>query len=520
MVAHRFAAALTRSGRLPECIFATHPAVEILGLCSDLVAIESGMIPLIDNITLLLILVGLPATLVVCLLLPRTLLLWLWSILTFLPRISLLNIPAYSSFGTLMLLLRTPIGYLRGQRLPGIIGSATSAGAVAALSALWSPAPTDALISAFAWFGVAAGMFAMTYLVWTEGHRAIGRLLIWSSPLIVTQAFTTIYFRFQQPAELAYYGSGVAKAILGTAATGLTTGDVVNNVLDPNRAAGIFFTSVNRAALAMGVMMVTYLAYAFMARRRWPWIIAALLGAAIILGGSKTGLALSIVLPVFSFVLASVANSANAAGKISIVFAALVGSAIAIQIFLATADDYISASEQTLLPRLVLWSESSRAIAEDPLLGLGFGGWFQRWESGRVDANFTMRPAHNWALQAWMDGGILYLTLLVLFVLSAAILLVRSVSRIGSYRDRVARALSGSAFIWCFIHGMGDNTPLFADPPATLFLSICAAIMITTTFDEPAPGTNLNGGDRNRGKAAIPRVTSVSPYAVARQAER
>lgn len=427
--------------------------------------------------------IALPAAVLVCLALPRTVVLWLWSCLSFVPGANILGISVYSSLGSVVLLLRTPLAFLRAHKFPAIVGAALAASATAAISALWSPSQQEAYAAAFGWLTLTAGLLATTHLLLTQGTAAIGKVLLLSAPVVLTQAATTILFRFQPQIELAYYGGPIARAILGSAASGLTTGEVVNNVLEADRAGGFLFTSVNRAALVMGVMLMTYAAYALLTGKRWPWLIALTLGAAVFLGGSKTGFALAILLPAFAVLLGSVARSKDPGGKLFIVFGALIGGSIAIQIFLSTADDYIVKSEQTLVPRLVLWSEATRAIAENPIFGLGFGGWFERWQQGNVRADFTMRPAHNWFLQAWLDGGIVYAAALVAFVFAAVLLLLSSVSRPAHRRTVTARAFAGSAFLWCFIHGLGDNTPLYADSPAVLFLCICGAIMLVATME-------------------------------------
>jgi len=398
---------------------------------------------------------------------------------TIFSRVALFNaLPLFSLLGGIIALLRarrTP--HLAGVR--PIMYVLVMGGLTALLSTLWSANGLDALATSLRWLALAPLVVVAVNVLQDDGIAGVSKMLGWLSPVVLVQAASTIYFRFNPSSEESYYRSGIARFFLGDAGQALFTDAGWNNVRELERAGGILFVSVNRAALVMGVMCLIYLGCWMSTRRIFPLLIAAVLAAAILFGGSKTGMLLLVILPAFALTAAAVSRRRNAASRMIILLTALVGAIVALQIFVNTADEFVTSSEITLLPRYVLWGEALRAIGENSFTGLGFGGWESRWSSGAVAADFTYRPAHNWFLQAWLDGGVLYVAANVTLVIVVVRQMLVSLSGAPTAREARLVAMSGSAFLWAFIHGTLDNTPIFGDPQASAFLAIAAGLIIT-----------------------------------------
>lgn len=386
-------------------------------------------------------------------------------------------LPVYSLIGGL-------VSWMRVRRVEGVNGLRTLTrvlvigGLVALMSAVWSPEPLDAMSTSLRWLALAPLVILAVNVLQENGYAGISTMLACLAPLALAQAGTTILFRLNPGAEDSYYQSGLGRFFLGEGSAALFTEAGWNNVRELDRAGGFLFVSVNRASLVMGVMFLVYFACWAFTRRAWPLLVAGALAVAIVLGGSKTGLVLLIVLPVFALAVAAVSSRRNAAGRIGLLLGALVAAVVALNVFVSTADEFVSASSATLVPRYTLWGEAARAMAENPIVGLGFGGWEARWGAGQVAANFSYRPAHNWFLQAWLDGGILYATMNIALVITVLILMLRAVSTATTVSSKRVFALMGSAFLWAFIHGNFDNTELFGDSQGFVFLAIAAAAFL------------------------------------------
>lgn len=446
---------------------------------------------------MILALVLVPLALVIVLVVPRWVALGSVGLLSTLGQAAyVLGIPFYAIAAVVFPLLRSkPLGVrLRSAR--AFASVTIAAASIALLAVLWSSRVDTSVTTAATWLAILLLSLLCANMIISDGFKAVGKFLAMLLPAVVAQALTTVIFRFNPSVEEGYYRSSFSRLFLGSGGQAMYTTDLTNNVLNPERAGGFLFVNLNRASMVMGVMLMAYLVYGWISRRRWVWFAIIPLALAIAVGGSKTGLALLVVLPVYSAILAAASRSDKAAQRMGIVLVALLASSIAVQIVLFSADDYVEASEATLLPRLQLWSEALRAIAENWLGGLGFGGWYERWEAGGVNIAFSMRPAHNWVLQAWLDGGILYLATTVAFVVVVLVMQLRAVRSAEAKHMKLALAFAGSGLLWPIIHAMGDNSPVFGDPPALTFIAVLAAILLVS--DPVSKSQNyLSDGERN-----------------------
>lgn len=410
---------------------------------------------------------------------PRWLLLAMVATLNIaLPTVYVAGAPLYAVAMGLMCLVRlghAPAWPAGTVALAGSLGF----GAVASLIATaWSPDVGTAVSTATAWLALVPALLLAVNVVTTEGLPAVGKLLLVLTPIVLAQAISTVVFRLSPPLEASYYQSGLASFFLADAGAALFTPLGANNVTELDRAGGMFFVNLNRASMVMGVLLLLYATYALLAHKRWPWLITCMLGAAIVLGGSKTGLALLVVLPLFAWMLARAAVRDRPESRMGLILVAVVLVGVGLQLFFTYAVSFISASEATLEPRRLLWDEAWQAIAENPVLGLGFSGWTERWISGGVGLDFSERPVHNWVLQAWLDGGVLLLAASTALVLVVSRQTVRSMQIPGGFRQKFAMAVAGSGLMWVFIHGLGDNTSVIGDPHNAVPIVVLAALSL------------------------------------------
>ncbi|WP_162237671.1 O-antigen ligase family protein [Agreia sp. Leaf244] len=427
----------------------------------------------------LLLLAATPVAIVCGLLLPRWLFFGVMGIFgMLLPRANVLQIPLHSGLGGLVAWMRArrPDHKVRG--LAPLVITLLFGAATIVLSFASSPDFPASLQAACSWAALASTSVLAVNLIMKDGLGAVGKVLALLTPIALAQALTTLVFRFIPTIESAYYSSSISKIFLGGAGQALSTDTGRNNVVSLVRAGGFLFVNVNRASMVMGIILLAYCAYALLSSKKWPLLVVIPLAAAIALGGSKTGIALLVVLPLFSIFLATASRAANAPARMGLVLSALAAAVVGVQVFFATADDFLAASEETLQPRLQLWGEAIRAIRENWFLGLGYGGWTQRWEQGNVHIPFSIRPVHDWFLQAWLDGGILFAAANVIFVFVIVTITLRAVSSPGSFQYKLAMAFAGAAFLWAIIHGLGDNTSILSDPPALVFLALLAGFML------------------------------------------
>ncbi|MDJ0338562.1 O-antigen ligase family protein [Cryobacterium sp. PH31-O1] len=133
-------------------------------------------------------------------------------------------------------------------------------------------------------------------------------------------------------------------------------------------------------------------------------------------------------------------------------------------------------SASSLEDRFFMWSESLKLLALHPLTGVGPGGFVdaivgqhdQNWYA-RVGSDTTLDSPHNWLLQAALDGGVLYLAVIVAIcggIVVAAVRRWRSLCAAGnlSGADFVAGALAAvTAYAVALLtHFTAPATAIFA----------------------------------------------------------
>lgn len=381
--------------------------------------------------------------------------------------------------------------------------------AAALIVTFWSPDQQLAIRTVILWvtFAILLPFTISAYRV--DGPKAIGRALLVLSPVLIVQAASTVLFRLQPATEADYYASPRAIYFVGRGASLLNTDLGFNNVVDPERAGGFLFLNCNIASMVMGVAAMVYLSYAAVSRARWPLLVAIALGVGIAFANSKTGWALGIALPIVALLMVSMSKGRNPANRILTLLVGLMGVGLAIQFLSWFGAGYVAASQTTAIPRIQMWSEALRIIAQFPDFGTGFGGWVRTWQEGGVDVRLTPRPAHNWFLQAALDGGLLYLLPTLWYVGSLGRLAVSSLGECVRSALLLPRALASMAVLWMLIHGLGDNTLTYGTIMTLGLLSIAVAIL-SVDPDAPVEGPPVKPTSRKRPADVVPLAASRS----------
>jgi O-antigen ligase len=315
-----------------------------------------------------------------------------------------------------------------------------------------------------------------------EKPNGLGLALIYASPIILVEALLIILFRLAPGIEAAFYSSPIA-LLLSEPNVELMAYGVPQNVSDPGKAGG-FLLNGNIASLLMAVVALVYV-YAFLQLKQRLFVVVAVIAiAGCIATGSKSALALCILIPAVTWFYLLVLRKRRSAYIVAGLSA--LGVIVGVVALWASGSRLVSSSVQTLGDRGVLWRLAAEAFPERPLLGFGYGGW-----SGYLEANFSDAfgskrifqdfPPHNLFVQAWANAGlplaILTLIAVALPIATCAILLARE--RIAPLRSKttLARAALLAAAVWVLAHSMLDTTNYFGENHTLPFVALFVALI-------------------------------------------
>ncbi|MCP3420921.1 O-antigen ligase family protein [Nocardioides pinisoli] len=306
--------------------------------------------------------------------------------------------------------------------------------------------------------------------------------LLW----VALQSVLTVAFRLDPSVEAAFYASPAMVPLLGS--TGLAlTGEAANNVIDPEKAGGLIVNG-NAASLLLGISAVSLLAANAVGPRIRFRLVGLTAFAAVFFTGSKTGAVLAVIVPLVVVALRRAARSRSGRRELVVLapFAAI--AAILLPTVLQRVFPVFSTkSEFSFDTRMRLWGAALDLFRENPILGLGFGGWKPAMERliGRSDW-----PPHNVVISAWADAGLVAAALTVAFIAITLGLGLRRLMLVPeSPGDLTARCWAWSGMLWVFSHGMGDNTSVYGEPrslmlAATLF---CVSLWPSSMPSPPVP---------------------------------
>lgn len=371
--------------------------------------------------------------------------------------------------------LRDPIGKIRSLR--GFIPVGLLALALTQFSStLWSLRPPAALAIG----SITLAVLAMVLFV-LQGPRPSGQrwdLLHASAlaiiPVAFVQALSTIIFRFDPGLENRYHTSPLITWLLGDEGRLLFT-TLRNNVVDPLKAGGLLFVNGNKASMVMAVWALMYLSVCIRRRSFLYLLMFSICIAGTIATSSKTALFLAFsLIPLFLILPFVVRVRASPLGFVVGLLSAI-GTSLGLATVVSFLSDELTGVDESAEDRSRLWSGAWRYFQESPLLGLGVGGWADRWGSDPAAAGRELLPPHNMLIMMWADSGLLAPLLVIAIYSVIAVRYIRAIARAASNREAVAVALELCAIAWIFAHGMYDNTNFYGDPHTAIFFAIVCA---------------------------------------------
>jgi O-antigen ligase len=351
-------------------------------------------------------------------------------------------------------------------------------GLLAAVTLLYtfvSPDPRAAILlgmQLLAWLG----LLRLTHARGVEAKHlkvAAATLSVW----VAVQAVLVIMFRLQPSLEEAFLRSRLADVVVGPSARALFA-DAPNNVLDPDKAGGLFVNG-NVGSMFLGAAACVLAAFAFRFGVRWPWFVVALTTVAVVASGSKTGLILLVMIPFAVLIL--VGSSGPRGGLVAIaLLPALAAAALVAPVWLVSRfPNFFSELSESVDDRAPLWLAARQLLAENPLLGLGFGGW----DDYAIAAIGRAVPPHNFLLAAWINTGIAGLVLTVWIVVATTVVAVVSLRATQQLRQRAAVALGLAGVWWVYLHGLGDNTTVFGEQKSMILTVFAVALVVLSNED-------------------------------------
>lgn len=366
-------------------------------------------------------------------------------------------------------------------------------------SAAWSPDFLQAIRSAATAFGLLV-VFVAAWELTTSDPVRLRRVLSASGAVVSMHAVLIGVFFLLPEVEAGYLRSPIAPLFSGQGVTRIYT-DLFNNVVLEGKAGG-FFVNGNTASMFMGVCATLFFASALKFRSKWHMTVAALSYTSAIMTGSKTALFIGIGWVGVCLLLQAAARKAHllVPGAMLGVLAVQAGLALILEKSPELARD----SSHTFGSRQLMWDVAIDGLSDSPILGLGFGGWFNQYEKFGSEIGFSVRPAHNLILQTWLDSGVV--AVLVLFAFYGAVVWVcLRLLRLG-WKTNPGIACSLLAMTgWIFIHGQGDNTTFYGDTHALAFFAVGLALLAHSTAEADAEGTG-----RERQKILVPRAGRAS----------
>jgi O-antigen ligase len=333
---------------------------------------------------------------------------------------------------------------------------------IQAVSLAWSPAPLLGIRYLIYLLPLPFAAHAFYQLTREDAALAQGylRLLLLGSAL---EAVLVIAFRVLPSVELAYLGGPVAKLFLSpnTLETLFYAGG--HNVLDPAKSGGLF-VNANLASAYLGMSAIAAWYLARVTGSTALRAVAVLDWAAVLLTGSKAGLLGAIVIPVaLSAVTAIRAKKANPLTLVAAVGGIVLGAVLlTLPLTREVLEQYRYNSLATLGSREELWRYAIQMVEQQPLTGLGFGGWEQRFSLYAAMTGAAAMPAHNSLFIIWLQSGLPGLVGGLVFVASV----YAAVARTLRARERESRWLAmavGGAFSWYFLQGLGENFGLIGE---------------------------------------------------------
>lgn len=366
---------------------------------------------------------------------------------------------------------------------------------------LWSPEPRAGL-PLVALLGQFIVTIMLLFRFLAQGGAVRLRRVQWAYwPWVLGEACLVVLFRFLPEVEDSFLRA-IGGYFAGHNTIAALYGDSPNNVFDVAKSGGVF-VNANVAAMFLGINGLAALAMAAVTDARWVRVVGIVTLVAVPFTGSKSATVLVVVLPALAFAVGRLSRGRSRrtwwywAGPV-----ALVGLGGAL---LATNRTFLNMLVEAFLGRTVIWEFGVRAFRDDPLLGLGYGGWDAGFGRYALEHDvYRSFPPHNLLLAAWSMTGIIGLALTVAFFALLFRLLVQR------FRGDEPRGVSvvtyaGAALSWVLIQGMGENTDVFGDIHLLPVVALLIAYLIRPVGEESKDRATASHS-RHRAAPAVPAV--------------
>ncbi|MDQ0707834.1 hypothetical protein QFZ52_000486 [Arthrobacter woluwensis] len=343
-----------------------------------------------------------------------------------------------------------------------------------ALSAAWSPRPLAALGSSLTVLCIVGAVCLATASIGEGEPKDLFALTaIATAPIAAIQSISTIVFRLDLPLKDAYLHSSIPTLLLGAEGRDLF-GTMGNNVLDPLKSGGVLFVNGNKASMVMAVWALIYLALC-VRRRSFPaGAMAALCLAGAIATNSKTAMILAFsMIPVFLILPTVIRRQRHSASSV-LGFVSLLAVGLGLALIASKLSEYLVGLDESASARDRLWAAAAGYFQESPWLGLGAGGWSERWAQDASGYGLPMLPPHNMVIAAWASAGAGAALLILAIIGMVGVTYIRRIRRAELKRDAWALSFELAAFTWMIAHSMYDNTDFYGTPQTIPF----AALMI------------------------------------------
>lgn len=303
------------------------------------------------------------------------------------------------------------------------------------------------------------GLFSFSSIRGYEAKRQAFRFFLYGA---ATNAVVTVVFRIIPAVKIAYLSNPIRSLFINPNTVESVVGNHIN-VTDVAKSGGyLFFNGNTNAALNM---MCLGISICLIQGRGKPSALffCAIFLAAIIASGSKSALLVSGAVIVIAMILYYLRTSRHlAVFTVGSIILSIVLVLFVFGVFDAVLQGKFSQeTAHTSGYRIGLLQVAVILFKENPILGVGFGGWQKRLASYADFYGLSPEwPPHNSIVLAWSQSGILSVAVLIALFVYILISLVQSYQRTsGSYRPGGAII----AFMCVTAMSLGDAFALFGN---------------------------------------------------------